>query len=941
MAKKIFILDAYALIFRAYYAFINRPIVNSKGLTTSAIFGFTNTLLEVLLKEKPNNIAVAIDYPAANFRHKMFEAYKANRSATPEDIKLSVPYIKEILKALNIPIYEVEGYEADDTIGTLSKKAEKAGYQVFMMTPDKDFAQLVSENIFMYKPKRTGDESEILGVKEVLDKFGIENPLQVIDILGLWGDTADNIPGAPGIGEKTSQKLIEDYGSIENLLNNTDKLKGKIKESLENNREQILMSKTLATIKLDVPVDFSEQETTLQKPDVDKINEIFQNLEFKMLMNKFEKYINLNFTKPLENGQKNEIILTSPPSIQKKLEYQQGDLFASMGVDISSTKKTINDFPINYNIVTSEKEISELINLLSNSPEFCFDTETTNIKPTEAELVGISFSITENQAYYVPISANYEKAVLEISKFKAILQDKTKLKIGQNLKYDIIVLNNYSISVEPPFFDTMIAHYLIEPDHRHNMDYLAETFLDYKTIKIEELIGKNGKNQLNMRDVLPENIKNYACEDADITLKLKNILLPKLIENNLLEIFNNIEMPLIKVLANIEINGVNIDSQEIILYSKKLQKELVIVEEKIHQTAGEKFNIASPKQLGIILFEKLKVISNPKLTKTKQYSTGEEILDKLKGTHEIIDLILDYRSLAKLISTYVEPLPSLVYSKTNRLHTSYNQAVASTGRLSSTSPNLQNIPIKEERGREIRKSFIARNENYTFLSADYSQVELRIMAHLSEDENMIKAFNDNEDIHTATAAKIFNKQILEVSKNERSQAKSANFGIIYGISAFGLAENIGISRKDAKTLIDNYFLTYPKVKEYMDKSIQNARETGYAITIFGRKRNLSDINSQNQLIRSMAERNAINAPIQGASADIIKIAMINIYNKFEEKNLKSKMILQVHDELNFDVFNDELEIVKEIVKFEMENAVKLKVNLLVDIGIGKNWLEAH
>ena len=934
MQKKIFILDAYALIFRAYYAFIKRPIINSKGLNTSAIFGFTNTLFELLINEKPDYIAVAIDYPGANLRHEMFPDYKANRSATPEDIKLAVPYIKEILKALNIPIYEIEGYEADDTIGTLAKKAEKEGFQVFMMTPDKDFAQLVSENIFMYKPKRMGDGTDILGVEEVLTKFKIENPKQVIDILGLWGDSADNIPGAPGVGEKGSQKLISQYGSIENLLEHTHELKGKLKENLETFKDQILLSKDLATIRLDVPVEFSSEDTKLKQPDVNKINELFQELDFKMLMSKFQRYIN-----SIRN-ENNELIMTSPVAEPQK-EVVQGDLFASMGVDTSSNKETIEDIKPDYKLVQTEEEISELIKLLENSNEFCFDTETTSLKAVEAELVGVSFSVKENQAFYMPINSNYEKAKQQIQQFTNIFNDDKKLKIGQNIKYDIIVLNSYDIDVKYPLFDTMIAHYLIEPDQRHNMDYLADTYLDYKTIKIDELIGKKGKNQLKMSDISVETIKDYACEDADITLKLKNILLPKVKEQDLLELFNTIEMPLVKVLANMEINGVKLDIEEIKTYSIALQKELTYVEKKIYELAGEEFNIASPKQLGIILFEKLKVTDKPKLTKTKQYSTGEEILVKLKDKHEIIEQILEYRSLSKLISTYVEPLPELVNPKTNRVHTSYNQAVAATGRLSSTNPNLQNIPIREERGRLIRKSFIPTNENYTFFSADYSQVELRIMAHLSEDPAMIEAFNNNEDVHTATAAKIFKKDISEVTKAERAQAKSANFGIIYGISAFGLAENVGISRKEAKKLIDSYFETYPKVKEYMDKSIQQAREDGYAKTIFGRKRKLADINSRNHLVRSMAERNAINAPIQGASADIIKIAMINIYKRFVEENLKSKMILQVHDELNFDVLKDELETVKHIVVTEMENATKLKVKLIADTGVGANWFEAH
>ena len=931
MSKKIFFLDAYALIFRAYYAFITRPIYNSKGLNTSAIYGFVNTLMEVLLKEKPEHIAVVFDFPGPNFRHEIFPKYKANRDATPEDIKKAVPYIKEILKALNIPVYEIEGYEADDTIGTLAKKAAKKGYTVYMMTPDKDYGQLVEDNIYIYKPRRQGNDVDILDVQKVLEKFKIKDPLQVIDILGLWGDSSDNIPGAPGVGEKTAQKLIAEYGSIENLLENTDKLKGKQKEKIESNKEQILLSKKLATITLDVPIEFNEKDTKPGKPDVKKLNEIFQELEFNNIFNKIIEYARLKNTEI-----SGDVLPSIPPSPDG-----QGDLFASAGVQIPvSDKKTIDDTNANYILVDNDEKLNLLIKKLSETKAFSFDTETTSTKAMEAEIVGISFAINENEAFYLSIDKNTDtKNVL--SKFKTFLENEHILKIGQNLKYDIIILHHYNIDVKGPFFDTMIAHYLLEPEQRHNLDNLASIYLDYKTIKIEELIGKKGKSQRNMKDIPAEKVYKYACEDADIALKLKNIFNDLLEKESLKDVFDKIEMPLVKVLAKMEINGVKLDTEELKKYAEELKKELKLVESQIFEIAGHEFNIASPKQLGQVLFEELKVTDKPKLTKTKQYSTGEEVLEKLKNKHPIINLILEYRSLAKLISTYVEPLPLLVNNKTGRVHTSFNQAVASTGRLSSTDPNLQNIPIREERGRLIRKSFIATNENYVFFSADYSQIELRIMAHLSKDENLLEAFNKGEDIHLATAAKIFKKDLKDVTKEERAQAKSANFGIIYGISAFGLAENVGISRTEAKKLIENYFATYPKVKEYMDNIVGKAREQKYVTTIFGRKRKLPDIDSRNHLIRSIAERNAINAPIQGSSADIIKLAMINIDKRFEQENLKSKMIIQVHDELNFDVLAEELELVENIVVSEMENAVELSVKLTANTGTGKNWYEAH
>ena len=929
--KKLFILDAYALIFRSYYAFINRPIINTKGLNTSAIFGFVNTLLEILTKEKPDYIAVAFDFPGPNFRHKIFKEYKSNRPPTPEGIKTAVPYIKDILSAFNIPVYEIEGYEADDTIGTMAKKAEKLGFTVYMMTPDKDYAQLVSENIFMYKPRRSGSDVDILGVEEVKQKFSIENPLQVIDILALWGDSSDNIPGAPGIGEKTSKKLIKEFGSVENIIANIDKLKGRQKLSIEENKEQVLLSKDLATIRLDVPVEINETDLKLQAPDIAKITSIYDDIEFKRFLARTVAYANSL------SDEKIDIPIETPKTKPVQGGAVQGDLFAAAGVEtIQKEKNTIKNVNHKYILVDDDEKLDLLISSLEKSNEFCFDTETTSINAVSADLLGVSFSVKEHEAFYLPVAGDTEFVKQKLLPLTKFFNDETKLKIGQNIKYDIIVLSNYDIEVKANLFDTMIAHYLIEPDLRHNLNYLSENYLDYTPVKIEELIGKKG----NMKNVPVEVVSDYACEDADLTYQLKQKFAPQLKENELYKLFEEIEMPLIKVLASMEIAGVSLDAESVKDYSKKLKQELISTQEKIYELAGKEFNIASPKQLGEVLFDDLKVIDKPKMTKTKQYKTGEEILVKLKDKHPIINEILEYRSLAKLISTYVEPLPLLINSKTNRIHTSYNQAVAATGRLSSTNPNLQNIPIREERGREIRKFFVSK-EDFVFVSADYSQVELRIMAHLSEDENMISAFKNNEDIHLSTAAKIAKKPISEVTSKERSHAKSANFGIIYGISAFGLAENLSVSRKDAKQLIDNYFETYPKVKQYMDNSITMAREKGYAETIFERKRILKDINSQNHMIRSLAERNAINAPIQGSSADIIKIAMINIYNKMQKNNMKSKMIMQVHDELNFDVAKDELEKMKEIIKYEMENAVKLKVSLTVDIGVGSNWYEAH
>ncbi|MFH2144203.1 MAG: DNA polymerase I [Bacteroidota bacterium] len=939
--KKLFLLDAYALIFRAYYAFIKNPRISSKGLNTSAIFGFTNTILDVLNSEKPSHIAVVFDFPGPNFRNHIFSDYKANRQPTPEDIKISVPYIKQIIEAMNIPILQAEGFEGDDVIGTLAKKAEKLGFKVYMMTPDKDFMQLVSENVLMYKPKRSGNEAEIIGIDEVKTFFSIEKPEQVIDILGLMGDSVDNIPGAPGVGEKTAKKLISDFGSIEKLLENTRKLQGKLRENIENNVDLIKLSKHLATINLEAPVEIDENQLKICKVNLEKIKNIFDELEFRNLFPRMVQY------SEKQSGE-NEPVDKSK-SKKKEQEYDpsihfQGSLFGDdlqPNVLAVANYDNISTIPKKYYLTETAEKRKDLISLLENQKEFCFDTETTSIDANIAEIVGISFSFKDHEGYYIPIPASKTEAENILAEFKTVFENPAIKKIGQNIKYDLIILKWYNIEVKGELFDTMIAHYLIQPEFRHNMDFLAVKYLNYSPVSIESLIGKKGKNQGNMRDVPVEKVKDYAAEDADITFQLKKILEKELKDNGLEKLYYEVEEPLIPVLAEMEKTGVKLNVGEINSFAVRLQEETLEVEKEIYNLAGIEFNISSPKQLGEILFDRLKIAAEAKMTKTKQYSTAEDVLVQFKDKHTIVEKILDYRSLKKLTSTYAEALPKLVNPKTGKIHTSFNQARVATGRLSSDNPNLQNIPIREERGREIRKSFIPSDNDHIFFSADYSQVELRLMAHLSKDENMIDAFSKGEDIHAATAAKINNISISEVSREMRSRAKSANFGIIYGVSAFGLAQNLNVSRTEAKKLIDNYFETYPKVKLYMDESIRIARDRGYVETIFGRRRMLSDINSRNQMVRGMAERNAINAPIQGSAADIIKIAMAGIFKKFEENNLKSKMILQVHDELNFDVFKPELEKVKEIVVFEMQNAVKLSVPLTVDIGIGNNWLEAH
>lgn len=921
---KLFLLDAYALIYRSYYAFIKSPRINSKGQNTSAIFGFVNTLEELLRKEDPSHVAVVFDPPGGTFRHEAYEAYKAHRQETPEDIKNSVPIIKNIIEAYNIKMLEVAGFEADDVIGTIAKMAEKESIDVFMMTPDKDYAQLASEHIFIYKPKFAGSGFDILDANAVINKYDLSSPIQMIDFLGLVGDASDNIPGCPGVGPKTAHQLLKDFGSIENILENTFQLKGALKSRIEENKEQIIFSKFLATIKTDVPIDFNENDFLRKDIDAEKLEAIFEELEFRTLINRVIKKESKNSF----NKQPIQATLFSdyPTNDTEEIKY--------------SNLQELKDVDHKYYLIDNEEKINELISKICVQ-EFCsFDTETTGLDPLKSELVGMSFSFAEHEAYYVPISSEYTIAKKTVEKFKCFFENENILKIGQNIKYDILVLKKYDVHVKGKLFDTMIAHYLLNPELRHNMDYLAETYLGYQTIHIEELIGPKGKNQLNMRHINPEKICNYACEDADITLQLYTILEKKIEEQELNRLLYDIELPLIYVLADMEYTGVKLDKSALAEYSKKLTNELISIESEIYKEAKIEFNINSAKQVGEVLFDKLQIVEKPKKTKTGQYVTSEETLQNLKNAHPIVGKILDYRGLKKLLSTYVDALPQLVDPKDGKLHTSYNQTVTSTGRLSSSNPNLQNIPIREDQGKEIRKAFIA-NDGCKFLSSDYSQVELRIMAHLSNDSNMIDAFNSGEDIHAATASKIFKVPIELVTSDMRRKAKTANFGIIYGISVFGLAERLNIPRSEAKQLIDGYFETYPQVKEYMDKSIEMAREKGYVETLFGRKRYLPDINSRNATVRGYAERNAINAPIQGSAADIIKVAMNNIFDHLNKAGLQSKMILQVHDELNFNVNENEIEKVKEIVSEEMENAYKLIVCLKADCGIGDNWLEAH
>ena len=927
---KLFLIDAYALIYRSYYAFLKNPRINSKGMNTSAIFGFINSLEDVLKRENPTHIAVAFDPKGPTFRHEAYELYKAQREETPEVIRQSVPIIKDIIEAYNIPILEVPRFEADDVIDTVSKQAEKEGFEVYMMTPDKDYGQLVSEHIFMYRPKFGGDY-EVMGVKEVLNKYSLTSVDQVIDLLGLMGDSSDNIPGCPGVGEKTAQKLLEEYGSIENLLENTDKLKGALQKRVTENAEQIRFSKFLATIKTDVPIQFDAAKCVREKPNETRLTEIYTELEFRTFINKM-------------TGEEKK----SAPAPQKVVAKGpvQGNLFDLFATEEPSVPKysTLANLKTTlhvYKTVDTEEEMAKLGRFLADQDFFAFDTETDGIDPLTAGLVGMSFAVKENEAWYVPVPADKEEATKVVAHFSPALQNRKSQKIGQNIKFDIIVLRKYGVRVAGPLFDTMIAHYLLNPELRHGMDYLAETYLKYKPVPISQLIGPKGKNQLCMRDVPLAQIAEYAAEDADVTLKLKNFFAPELKKAGIESLFFDIEMPLIYVLVEMEVTGVKLDTVALKQSSEELTAALNNLEKEIYELAGVKFNINSSKQVGEVLFEHLKIEEKAKKTKTGSYSTSEDILEKMRSKHPVVGKLLEYRGLKKLLSTYIDALPELINPETGKIHTSFNQTVTATGRLSSTNPNLQNIPIRDELGREIRKAFIPDNEDCTFFSADYSQIELRIMAHLSQDEHMIEAFRSGADIHSATAAKIYGIPVEEVTGDMRRKAKTANFGIIYGISIFGLAERLNIPRAESKELIEGYFKSYPGIRDYMDESIRIAKEKGYVETIFKRKRYLPDINSHNAIVRGYAERNAINAPIQGSAADIIKVAMVRIYNRFEEEGLKSKMILQVHDELNFNVCQDEQEKVRQIVLEEMENAIQLQVPLIADCGEGKNWLEAH
>ncbi|MBQ0736313.1 DNA polymerase I [Aquimarina celericrescens] len=937
--KRLFLLDAYALIFRGYYALIKNPRINSKGQDTSAIMGFVNSLFDVIKREKPDHLAVAFDKEGSKDRLEIFPEYKANRDETPEAIRIAVPIIQEILKAMHIPIIERAGVEADDLIGTIAKQAEKEGYQTFMVTPDKDYAQLVSENIFMYRPARMGNGIEIWGIPEVQKRFEVERPEQVIDYLGMMGDAVDNIPGLPGVGDKTAKKFIAEYGSMEGLLSNTDKLKGKMKEKVEANAELGLLSKKLATIIIDCDVTFNADDYELSEPDAKKVQEIFEELEFRRLKDQFIKIFSGEDTSTTQ--------VTSTPTAKKQAKQAgagQFSLFEGDNVteiDSYSSKKTIANTEHFYQSVAPGMAMKLFLQNVLKQENVCFDTETTGLDPLVAELVGIAFSWEATKGFYIPFPEDRNEAQELIEQLRPFFEAENITKIGQNLKYDIKVLAKYNVEVKGKLFDTMLAHYLINPDMRHNMDVLAETYLNYTPVSITELIGKKGKNQLSFRQVPIDQQTEYAVEDADITFQLKEHFAPELKEAKTVSLFEDIEIPLLRVLADMEIEGINLDKEFLQSLSQELDEDIKTLESKIYTEAGEEFNIASPKQLGVILFEKMKLVDKPKKTKTGQYSTAEDVLSYLAKDHEIIQDILDYRGLSKLKSTYVDALPTQVNEATGRVHTDYMQTVAATGRLSSNNPNLQNIPIRTERGRQVRKAFIPRNKEYTLLAADYSQIELRIIAALSEEETMIEAFKNGEDIHASTAAKVFNVPIDKVSREQRSNAKTVNFGIIYGVSAFGLSNQTTLSRSEAKELIDTYYKTYPKLRNYMSEQVDFARENGYVQTVLGRRRYLKDINSANAVVRGAAERNAVNAPIQGSAADIIKIAMINIHKKLKEGNYKTKMLLQVHDELVFDVFKTELEDIKKLIKTEMENAYKLDVPLDVDLGLGDNWLEAH
>ena len=939
--KKLFLLDAFALIFRGYYALIKNPRITSTGMDVSAIMGFTNSLLDVIRKEKPDYLAVAFDKGGSHERMEIFPEYKANRAETPEAIKIAVPIIKDILNAMHIPIIEEMGVEADDLIGTLSKQAEKEGFQVYMVTPDKDYAQLVSENIFMYRPARMGNGIEIWGIPEVQKRFEIEHPEQVIDYLGMMGDAVDNIPGLPGVGDKTAKKFIAAYGSMEGLLENTDQLKGKMKEKVIANAELGLLSKKLATINLNCNVTFDSESYLLTAPDAEKVTKLFEELEFRRMKDQFFKLFDVDGLKSTT-----ETVKPSEVKTEKTAGAGQFSLFGADGdtPDASaeySSRKTIANTAHHYQTVQAGMGFKLFLQNLNNQTSVCFDTETTSLNPLETQLVGIAFSWEKANGFYLPFPEDKEEAQKLIDELLPFFENESIQKIGQNLKYDIKVLHKYGVSVKGKLFDTMIAHYLINPDMRHNMDVLAETYLNYTPVSITELIGKKGKNQLTMRQVPVEKQTEYAVEDSDITLQLAEHFKPELKEANTLGLFNDIELPLVEVLAAMEIEGVNLDIDFLNSLSEELNSDITKLEESIYEQAGETFNIGSPKQMGIVLFENMKLVDKPKKTKTGQYSTAEDVLSNLAKEHKIVEDILMYRGLAKLKSTYIDALPTQVNEETKRVHTQYIQTVAATGRLSSNNPNLQNIPIRTERGRQVRKAFVPRDENHVLVAADYSQIELRIIAALSNETAMMEAFQNGEDIHAATAAKVFNVDLSEVTREQRSHAKTVNFGIMYGVSAFGLSNQTNLTRSESKELIEAYYETYPKLKAYMGEQVNFARENGYVQTVLSRRRYLKNINSANAIVRGAAERNAVNAPIQGSAADIIKIAMINIHNKLKSEGFKTKMLLQVHDELVFDVPKDELDDIKKLIKHEMENAHKMDVPLDVEIGVGDNWLEAH
>lgn len=930
--KKLFLLDAYALIYRAFFAFSKNPRINSKGFNTSAIYGFTNTLFEIIRKEKPTHLGVCFDVAGPTDRHVEFVEYKANREAMPEDIKASIPIIKDMLRnGFNIPVLEVEGYEADDVIGALAKQAEKEGYTTYMVTPDKDYGQLVSENIFMYKPAYKGNGFDILGVKEICEKWDIDDPITVIDILAMMGDSADNIPGIPGVGEKTAIKLLKEYGTLENVLENADEIKGKLGEKIRANKEQALVCKMLTTIILDVPINFQEKDLLIEGRNSEKLSEIFSELEFRTLGKRIlgeEFKMEIQKSAPQAGGQMD---MFGTPFVTQKIEE----------VKATIELKNAENSPHHYYFVKTNQGYHSLVEKLLKEKSVCFDTETTSVNANEAELVGMSFCFKAGEAYFVSLPESKEECVSVLDIFKPFFENSSIEKIAHNIKYDMEVLNWYGVNVEKPIFDTMIAHYLVETDQRHSMDDMAERFLHYKPISIESLIGKKGKNQLSMREADFLKVKEYAAEDADITFQLKQKIEPMLSEANAKKVYEKVDLPLVPVLKAMEVEGVNLDVPALEEYSKQLQTEIATAEKEIYEKAGMQFNIGSPRQLGEVLFDHMGIEYKGKKTKTGQYSTNEETLQKLAAENEIVHSILDYRQLNKLKSTYVDALPLLINPRTGRIHSNFNQTIAATGRLSSTNPNLQNIPIRTERGREVRKAFIPRNEEFTLLAADYSQIELRLVAEVSKDEGMMEAFQNNWDIHTATAAKVFHVPLEEVTREQRSRAKTVNFGIVYGISAFGLSERMGIKRGEAKELIDNYFEKYPGIRKYMDNYIDFAKENGYVETMLGRRRYLRDINSRNATVRGFAERNAINSPIQGSAADLIKLAMIDIQEEFEKNNFRSKMILQVHDELVFDAHKDELEIIKPIIENKMVNAFKTEVPLVVDMGQGNNWLEAH